>query len=84
MYVNFAIRTIVKTIKRGLYIMSELIVAIKTKLENTSSSFSISPTTDYNRHVPKSATQLMRNNWRRTGNSLRRAMKKVGDEIEKR
>jgi len=64
--------------KRGYEIMPEFIRAL---LSGTSSPFSIAPTTDYDRHVPQSAKQLSKDNWRQTGNSLRRAIKKVGKEI---
>ena len=47
----------------------------------SSSPFSISPTTDYQKHVPKSASELSEENWNKVGNSLRRAIKKVGEEI---
>ena len=64
--------------KRRYEIMPEF---MRTLMSGTSSPFSIAPTTDYDRHVPKSAKQLSRDNWRQTGNSLRRAIKKVGKEI---
>jgi len=53
----------------------------RSLLNGSSSPFSISPSTDYQRHVPQNAQQLSEENWRQTGDSLRRAMKKVGKEI---
>ena len=54
---------------------------IRSLLSGSSSPFSISPTTDYQKHVPQSSQQLSEDNWLHTGNSLRRAIKKVGKEI---
>ena len=54
---------------------------MRVLLSGTSSPFSIAPTTDYDRHVPQSAKQLSEDNWKQTGDSLRRAIKKVGKEI---
>lgn len=69
-------------IEKGVYVMTTFILSVKKTLQNNSSPFSISPPTDYRRHIPQSAEQLMRDNWRKTGDSLHYAMKKVGEEIE--
>jgi len=73
-----------KFIKKGAIIMTTFIISIKNKLQKNSSNFSIFPSTDYSKHAPQSAKQLMHDNWQITGNSLDRAIKKVGSEIEKR
>ena len=69
--------------KRGVGIVTAFIISIKKTFLNSSSPFSLYPTTDYQRHVPKSAEQLMHNNWLKTGDSLSKAMEKVGEEIGK-
>jgi hypothetical protein len=38
------------------------------------------PNTNYQKHVPKSARQLMKSNWQNTGKNLRNAIEKVGKE----
>lgn len=66
-----------KLIKKGGIYMTELIrITIKDMLCGTL----LLPKTDYQRHVPKSATELSESNWKKTGDSLRRAIKKVRDE----
>lgn len=72
------------SLRKGVHIMTTLVISIKRTLQSTSTPISIKPNTNYHRHAPKSAEQLMRDNWRTTGNSLYNAIKKVGDEIEKR
>jgi len=67
--------------RKGLRIMTTFILSFKKTMESDS-PFSISPSTNYRQHVPKNAEQLMKENWRRTGESLCCAMKKVGEEIE--
>lgn len=62
--------------------MTALVLFIKKRLKSTS-PISIMPDTNYNRHAPESAEQLMRDNWRKTGKSLHAAMMQVGDEIER-
>jgi hypothetical protein len=66
--------------KRGYGIMTEFISTLLSH-DSSSSRFSIAPTTNYRRHVPRSAKQLSEDNWKQTGDSLRRAIKKVGKEI---
>ena len=44
-------------------------------------TISMFPPRDYRKYVPSSAGQLMRNNWINTGETLKKAMDKVGDEI---
>ena len=41
----------------------------------------IYPSTDYRRHVPKSAVQTMRDNWLKTGGLLYSSLFKVGSDI---
>lgn len=69
--------------RKGIHIMTDFILAVKKTLQNTSSPITIFPSTNYRRHAPQSAAQLMGDNWRKTGDSLGCAMKKVGAEIEK-
>lgn len=77
-------KTLYIFIKKGVLIMNAFIVSVRKTLQCNSSSFSISPSTDYGRHVPQSAEQLMTDNWRKTGDSLYSAMYKVGEDIESR
>lgn len=58
--------------------MTDLAYAIKKVMTDNSSLFSLSPKNDYYKHVPESAEELMRENWQRTGNVLKKAMDKVG------
>lgn len=84
MYYTLGANTMVtkeKKRKKGCEIMAEF---IRTLLSGSSSPFSIAPTTDYHRHVPQSAKQLSEENWRQTGGSLQRAIKKVGAEFGKK
>lgn len=64
--------------------MTDFILSVKKSLQSASSPFSIFPETDYKRHVPQNAEQLMHNNWLKTGGSLQKAIDKVGENIEKR
>jgi hypothetical protein len=64
-------------------IITALISSVKKTLKSGSYPFSILPNTDYRRHVPQNAKQLMSNNWSNTGRSLRSAVDKVGKEIER-
>lgn len=70
--------------KKGKIFMTDLVYNIKRAIEDNSSLFSLSPKTDYNKYVPESAEELMKENWKRTGDALKKAMDKVGDEIGKR
>ena len=67
--------------KKGKIFMTDLVYNIKKIMEDNSSLFSLSPKTDYNKYVPENAEELMRENWQRTGNALKKAMDKVGDKI---
>ena len=60
--------------------MAEFITAL---FNGSSSPFSITPKTNYQKNVPQNAKQLSKNNWLKTGSSLRSAVKKVGKEIGK-
>ena len=64
--------------------MTSLISDIKGSLSSPSSLFSINPKTDYKKHIPKNAEELMMKNWKKTGKTLFKSIKKVGNEIEPR
>lgn len=72
-----------KNCGKEVHTMTALILSVKKTLQGTSSPISLSPSTDYHKHVPQSAEQLMGKNWAIAGKRLFNAMKKVGDEIEK-
>ena len=55
----------------------------KDTLASIPDVFTLIPDSDYSRYVPKGgAAQLMRENWERTGKQLRKAIEKVGREID--
>ena len=54
--------------------------AIQSVFCHASSMPDLWPNTDYQKHVPKSARELAEVNWKRTGDSLQKAMKCVGEE----
>jgi hypothetical protein len=83
MYIKIALNELILLIKKGMIFMTGLIVSVKNSVLKESSPFLLSPKTNYGKHVPKSAEQLMKDNWNKTGRHLKEAMKKVGDEIEK-
>ncbi|WP_273483569.1 hypothetical protein [Desulforamulus ruminis] len=62
--------------------MSNIILSAKRTWFNYYSPFSIFPDTDYTKHVPKNANELIERNWEKTGKALSDAMHKVGEEIE--
>lgn len=75
------LKYIYKAIEKGVKKMTDIIFSLKKTLQSRHSPFSISPNTNYRKHVPESAKQLMRENWQKTGSSLCDAMNKVGEEI---
>lgn len=72
-----------RLIRKGGKLMGNLIMEIKDYLLNTSLDFSIAPRTDYKKHIPKDAEQLMKKNWTKVGETLSDSIVKVGEEIEK-
>lgn len=55
--------------------MKGILAWIKEIMKEWTPSLTLRPAIDYQRCVPKSAEQLMREDWNRTGDSLRKAMK---------
>ena len=55
----------------------------KTTLASIPDVFTLVPNSDYSRYVPEGgAGQLMRESWERTGKQLRKAIEKIGKEID--
>lgn len=71
-------------IKKGRIFMTQLVHTVKKAMTDNTSLFSLLPNTDYNKHVPESAEELMKQNWQRTGKTLSNAIHKVGEELEQR
>jgi len=69
-----------RSFERGKRFMTGFVYSVK-KSFYSSSPFTIHPNTDYRKNLPKSSAEAMGENWKKTGSSLRKAMKKVGEEI---
>lgn len=69
-------------VKGGVYMTELLKQTVGSIICNTPSMYELWPRKDYKKHVPRNAKQLVENNWRNTGNSLRRAMDEVRGENE--
>lgn len=62
--------------------MTEAVVRTFKRLfyDIPAASVDIWPATDYKRHAPHSAKELMKHNWQKTGRSLQKAIDKMRDE----